>query len=176
MASQEEDSKPTENMPAQKEKLRSIMEAASALTSLGDEESETGSRPSSPTCKNEEEPKESATKETVVNEEDATEGKQGETKETSAKRFLPEHKKPDAAPTFPEKVSIFDSSLSINAHVDYLLFHTIDNFSSVLIKLAIRFDVLFLICFVLLSQTANFEYLPSYNKLLLKRSILLNSS
>jgi hypothetical protein len=109
MASKEEDNKPTDNKPATKEKLRSIMEAASALTSLGDEESETGSRSCSPTSKKEEEPKEAATEEVVKKEEITTEQKQGETKETSAKRFLPEHKKPDAAPTFPEKVSIFPS-------------------------------------------------------------------
>jgi hypothetical protein len=77
--------------PATKEKLRSIMEAASALTALGDEESESGSRPSSPKPNSNEASKTSA-----------EEAKQESS--SSAKRYLPEHKKPDAAPTFPEKV------------------------------------------------------------------------
>jgi len=61
--------------PVTKEKLRSIMEAASALTSLGDEDEE---------CKD-------------VDDEESSKDK--------AKRFIPEYKKPDAALTFPEKVS-----------------------------------------------------------------------
>jgi hypothetical protein len=76
-----------------KAKLRSIMEAASALTRLGDEDSE-ASAPPSPN-----------------REEEETEEETEETPETNtkagkaAKRFIPEHKKPDAALTFPEKVS-----------------------------------------------------------------------
>lgn len=88
------DNKETNKRPAPKEKLRSIMDAASALTSLGDEESE-GSRPGSPKATKEEEPK--------VSEQDNQETKEAE---DSPKRYLPEHKKPDAAPTFPEKVSL----------------------------------------------------------------------
>mmetsp|Transcript_42051 Transcript_42051/g.59073 ORF Transcript_42051/g.59073 Transcript_42051/m.59073 type:complete len:346 (-) Transcript_42051:65-1102(-) len=60
--------------PVTKEKLRSIMEAASALTSLGDEDEE---------CKD-------------VDDEESSKDK--------AKRFIPEYKKPDAALTFPEKL------------------------------------------------------------------------
>lgn len=76
-----------------KEKLRTIMEAASALTALGDEESAEGSRPGSP-----------------VNEDEAASDKKATTPTTTSKkkkeekRFLPDHKKPDAALTFPEKV------------------------------------------------------------------------
>ena len=57
-------------------KLRTIMEAASALTALGDEEE-------------------------IVPSVEST---QGEAKE-ARKRYIPEYKKPDAALTFPEKVS-----------------------------------------------------------------------
>lgn len=68
-----------------KEKLRTIMEAASALTALGDEESsDNQSRGNSPV------PKEP--------------GKTKATSKKDDKRFLPDHKKPDAALTFPEKV------------------------------------------------------------------------
>jgi hypothetical protein len=68
-----------------KEKLRTIMEAASALTALGDEDSSGESRAGSPHMK------------------DAVEdSKQACTAEE--KRFLPDYKKPDAAVTFPEKV------------------------------------------------------------------------
>ena len=74
-----------------KEKLRTIMEAASALTALGDEESE--SRSSSPDQEREGEPSEQK------QEESSTKKTKGD-----EKRFLPDHKKPDAALTFPEKV------------------------------------------------------------------------
>lgn len=80
--------------PVAKEKLRSIMEAASALTALGDEESE-GSRPSSPKEEKQEDHKEVDSSE-IKEQEDGN----------PPKRYLPEHKKPDAAPTFPEKVSL----------------------------------------------------------------------
>lgn len=69
--------------PFTKEKLRSIMEAASALTALGDEDE-------------------------AEAEEGNTASKSAEDKEddgdTLGKRYIPEHKKPDAALTFPEKV------------------------------------------------------------------------
>lgn len=58
-----------------KEKLRTIMEAASALTALGDEE----------------------TSDPTVNED-------AEAEKEPRKRHIPEHKKPDAALTFPEKL------------------------------------------------------------------------
>ena len=81
--------------PATKEKIRSIMEAASALTALGDE-SEEGSRPNSPDPSkpepSEETKKEEPSKETPKSEEEPP------------KRYLPSHKKADAAMTFPEKV------------------------------------------------------------------------
>jgi hypothetical protein len=60
-----------------KSKLRTIMEAASALTALGDEEETSNSLEKTPA--------------------------EHEAKEAS-KRYIPEHKKPDAALTFPEKV------------------------------------------------------------------------
>ena len=69
--------------PLTKEKLRSIMEAASALTALADEdeaEAEEGNE---------------ATKSEEDKEDDGT---------SPGKRYIPEHKKPDAALTFPEKV------------------------------------------------------------------------
>lgn len=78
--------------PASKEKLRCIMEAASALTALGDEESEKGSScPSSPQTKSSADAKPSTEN---VNKKESK----------PSKRFLPDHKKPDAAPTFPEKL------------------------------------------------------------------------
>jgi hypothetical protein len=81
--------------PATKEKLRSIMEAASALTALGDEESAVGSPPSTPA---------NSHKHELI---------EGEKKEgTPAKRYIPEHKKPDAALTFPEKVSFHHGARS----------------------------------------------------------------
>lgn len=98
-----------QQLPTTKEKLKTIMEAASALTALGDEESES-SRPTSPS-------KAAAVKEeteVVVAKEIAEaspplskeqQDAEDEAAAANAKRFLPEHKKPDAAPTFPEKVS-----------------------------------------------------------------------
>mmetsp|Transcript_11165 Transcript_11165/g.25870 ORF Transcript_11165/g.25870 Transcript_11165/m.25870 type:complete len:117 (-) Transcript_11165:972-1322(-) len=80
-------SKPTKKKGT-KEKLRCIMEAASALTALGDEESGGSAPPSrtgSPSPDDQEEQKEQAPPSPV-------------------KRYIPEHKKPDAALTFPEKV------------------------------------------------------------------------
>lgn len=62
-----------------KSKLRTIMEAASALTALGDED-ETGN----------------SLERTLAETNHAKEAR---------KRYIPEHKKPDAALTFPEKVS-----------------------------------------------------------------------
>ena len=69
-----------------KEKLRSIMEAASALTALGDEEESNTSRANSPVS--------TPVKETL----------KAKSTKKEEKRFLPDHKKPDAALTFPEKV------------------------------------------------------------------------
>lgn len=83
----------TKKEPATKEKLHSVMEAASALTALCDEESAKGEgAPSTPKVA----PEESAD---TAAEEAAT------PKDDGSKRFLPDHKKPDAALTFPEKVS-----------------------------------------------------------------------
>jgi hypothetical protein len=82
---------------ATKEKLRSIMDAVSALTALGDEDGD---------------------------EDEEGEGKKGEEKKLgrkedkvedaefdSKKRFIPEHKRPDAALTFPEKVRLQQSAM-----------------------------------------------------------------
>jgi cell division protein FtsN len=91
------------NKPAPKEKIRSIMEAASALTALGEEESD-ASRPGSPSGESKKEDyvniesKDTETPGTFESAED-------EEEKEAAKRYLPDHKKPDAAPTFPEKVS-----------------------------------------------------------------------
>jgi len=102
-----------------KEKLHTIMEAASALTSLGDEESE-GSRPGTPKATDKESAnmgKDGEVEGNLTDEasrrllteqkkagepsEENVEGLDGET----PRRFIPEHKKPDSAITFPEKVS-----------------------------------------------------------------------
>lgn len=97
--------KSSESKGPVKEKLRSIMDAASALTSLGDEsENENNSRPSSPAKDGSkaEEPKE-----TTVETPDADKEVKEEAKsdlESGEKRYLPDHKKADAALTFPEKV------------------------------------------------------------------------
>jgi hypothetical protein len=80
-ASRTEEAK--EKRPVTKEKLRSIMEAASALTALGDEDDG---------------------EEGTSNKQQQESNEEGEGK--SGKRYIPEHKKPDAALTFPEKVSI----------------------------------------------------------------------
>ena len=71
-----------------KEKIRSIMEAASALTALCDEESE------------------STAPETLklLKEEKQSAASQDDKGKSNSKRFIPEHKKPDSALTFPEKV------------------------------------------------------------------------
>jgi hypothetical protein len=77
--------------PVTKEKLQSVMEAASALTALAEEESENGeSAPGSPKIAPKESPDTTAAAATP--------------KDDGSKRFLPDHKKPDAALTFPEKV------------------------------------------------------------------------
>lgn len=81
--------------PVTKEKLRSIMEAASALTALGDEES-TGSRSHSSTP-------EKKLPATLVQKGSAA---KNDDESSPTKRYIPEHKKPDAALTFPEKVSL----------------------------------------------------------------------
>lgn len=71
--------------PVTKEKLRSIMEAASALTALGDEdEAAPEAEKGNPAAKA---------------EEDKEDGR-----DAPGKRYIPEHKKPDAALTFPEKL------------------------------------------------------------------------
>lgn len=84
--------KKDEKKRVSKEKLRTIMEAASALTALGDEESAAGSRPGSPASE----------KDSAKNSKNKTTTAPRKKKEE--KRFLPDHKKPDAALTFPEKV------------------------------------------------------------------------
>jgi hypothetical protein len=77
-----------------KEKLRSIMEAASALTALGDEDDT--QEESVPIKAEDEQPQ----------TDDKTENGES-TGDKSLKRYIPDHKKPDAALTFPEKVRIF---------------------------------------------------------------------
>ena len=83
------------------------MDAASALTSLGDEESEQGSRPGSPSNENNNDSENAAAKESdkteiaVKKESSDDEKDEGDEK---GPRYLPDNKKPDAALTFPEKV------------------------------------------------------------------------
>jgi hypothetical protein len=69
---------PVSTSEGPKSKLRTIMEAASALTALGDEEEKGNS------CEK--------------NQAEANDAKE------ARQRYIPEHKKPDAALTFPEKV------------------------------------------------------------------------
>lgn len=98
----------TKKGPVTKGKLRSVMEAASALTTLGENESESGgSAPSSPKTTPKESPKEDAKEAATKDAETPATSKEDKSEETgeSPKRFLPDHKKPDAALTFPEKVS-----------------------------------------------------------------------
>jgi hypothetical protein len=90
-----------------KAKMESIMEAASALTALGDEESESGNPTA--TEKDIEPPVEAIsepapTPNVVQEEEEPANEPEDALTTANAKRYLPEHKKPDAAPTFPEKV------------------------------------------------------------------------
>jgi hypothetical protein len=111
------------------EKLTSIMEAANALTALGDEEEgasdgvtvsinnnakvEDGQDDNATSVKNERQ-NNTALSEQGSNIEDGTTSINSansgtaatSTESANAKRYLPEHKKPDAAPTFPEKVSM----------------------------------------------------------------------
>lgn len=82
--------------PVTKEKLRSIMEAASALTALGDEEDEGGA------AKAETEKASKGDGEPTKDDPEENTDSVGAAK--PAKRYLPDHKKPDAAPTFPEKL------------------------------------------------------------------------
>ena len=79
--------------PVTKEKLRSIMEAASALTALGDEE----------------DGEEGTSNKQLQEDNEEGEGKSG-------KRYIPEHKKPDAALTFPEKVRFVWTSITSITH------------------------------------------------------------
>jgi hypothetical protein len=120
------------------EKLRTIMDAASALTSLGDEEEEEAPAEEAAVVLKEEpasnheteeisssgEPKAaepSASPAPKVEDEDGAEDARPPSPKVVSsessnnnnnsggpppKRYLPEHKKPDAAPTFPEKVCL----------------------------------------------------------------------
>jgi hypothetical protein len=88
----------TKTHPVPKTKDRSsIMDAVNALAALGDDESESSSR-TSPVASNSEKKGDSTTK------ADSKTGSKEANTEADVKRFLPEHKKPDAARTFPEKV------------------------------------------------------------------------
>ena len=87
------------------EKIKNIMEAASALTALNNEEASSEqqgntSTPLSPEKTTDEAPNEAP--EDHEEEEEEDEDEDGST--SQKKRFIPEHKKPDAALTFPEKV------------------------------------------------------------------------
>ena len=81
------------NQPSRK--LHIIMEAASALSALGDEDSPSPTPISTPQkISNSSNPSSEAASPTKAAEE-----------KSPSKRFIPSHKKPDAALTFPEKVS-----------------------------------------------------------------------
>lgn len=76
-----------------------IMDAVTALTTLGDEESgsESGEKPSPE--------KKDDTNEAEKKDDGPEEAEEGKMEEEEVKpRYIPEHKKPDAALTFPEKV------------------------------------------------------------------------
>ena len=83
-----------------KGKINSIMDAVTALTTLGDEESGSDSEKKASPEKQGDEKDEA--KENPVKEEMEDEGAKED--EESKPRYIPEHKKPDAALTFPEKV------------------------------------------------------------------------
>ena len=115
------ESKETGTKDPPKEKAETVMDAASALTSLQEEEN--GSRPTTPKpAENDSKKEKTEDKEEEINDEDHP---------NSPKRFLPDHKKPDAAPTFPEKVSTttafalfnaaLESSSSFVLHVEFVL-------------------------------------------------------
>jgi hypothetical protein len=97
----------TSQLPPKKftqEKLQSIMEAASALTSLVQEETGSSSLRSP---KREDNITVTPKEQTPSSNADSDESKEEE--DEPSKRFIPEHKKPDAALTFPEKVSYFET-------------------------------------------------------------------
>ena len=107
-----------------KGKLNSIMDAVTALTSLGDEDSTaSGENPA-------QEEKDDANKPKADDDD-------SESAKSESKRFIPEHKKPDAALTFPEKVrrqpitSLDIRSSRRNCTVDYV---EIDNLASHFVK------------------------------------------
>lgn len=81
------------NQPSRK--LHIIMEAASALSALGDDDSPSPTPISTP---------QKMASSSNPTSEAASTTKEAEEKSPS-KRFIPSHKKPDAALTFPEKVS-----------------------------------------------------------------------
>lgn len=99
----EEDAKP-------KEKMRIIMDAASALTSLGDEDDENGANGATE-AQREENPAPPVVKEEVAlpSRVESASVDTTTSQQQQQKRYLPEHKKPDAAPTFPEKVSVYEA-------------------------------------------------------------------
>lgn len=88
-----------------KPKINSIMDAVTALTTLGDEESGSDEE-KKPSAENPVEETEEAKEEPVIEEQQAVDEVVKE--EPVKPRYIPEHKKPDAALTFPEKVRLFD--------------------------------------------------------------------
>lgn len=86
--------------PEGTKKIHTIMEAANALTALGDEDESENNGHSQP-----------VPHQPIVTAQNVPGGEpseapsaEGNEELDSPKRFLPDHKKPDAARTFPEKV------------------------------------------------------------------------
>ena len=84
------------------------MEAANALTSLAkkEEPKEVVDSESQSVKNDAEKPKDEAASSSSPSEEAKSETKATSSQSAPVKRFIPEHKKPDAALTFPEKVSL----------------------------------------------------------------------
>jgi hypothetical protein len=83
-----------------KGKLRNIMEAASALTALNNEEASSEQGNTSTPLSTEK------TTDEAPEDHDEEEEEDEDGSSSQKKRFIPEHKKPDAALTFPEKVRL----------------------------------------------------------------------
>ena len=118
--------------PIKEEKLQSIMEAANALTALGDEEDASDANavasPLVPIQLESDAPSLQPSKDDTATPLKPEQPPQQQYKPVlPTKRFLPDHKKPDAAPTFPEKVrrlcTEFYTNTDLSATTRYALYH-----------------------------------------------------